>query len=50
MLGGAIHRGQASVAHGHPKFPAARAEIEDKFRECADVLSPMQIAKFLKDF
>ena len=33
MLGGAIHRGQASVAHGHPKFPAARADF---LRELAE--------------
>lgn len=51
MTGGSIRRAEASVARGHPKFPASRAEIEDKFRECTDgVLPPRQIAQFLKNF
>lgn len=51
MRGGTVHRGRAAVARGHPSLPASRAEIEEKFRQCADgALPARQIADFLNDF
>jgi len=49
MMNGIIHRGQASLARGHPSIPPSWAEIEDKLRQCADgILPARQIANLLK--
>jgi 2-methylcitrate dehydratase PrpD len=51
LRGGAAHRAHASIARGHPKKAATRADIEEKFRQCAaGVLSPRAVARFLTDF
>jgi 2-methylcitrate dehydratase PrpD len=51
LRGGAIHRASASIARGHPQKAATRADIEEKFRQCAaGVLSPRAVARFLKNF
>jgi len=43
--------GRDSVARGDPSRPASRADIEDKFRQCAgEILPSKQIAKFLQNF
>ncbi|MSP37938.1 MAG: MmgE/PrpD family protein [Deltaproteobacteria bacterium] len=48
---GAIYGARDRIARGHPARPAARADIEEKFRQCADgVLPPHAIEKFLKSF
>ncbi len=41
--------GQADVAIGHPLKPMSRAQLEDKFRECAEgVISPEQAARVIE--
>ena len=46
---GVKHRGRA--ASGHPNLPVSRADIEEKFRQCANgVLQADAIAKFLNNF
>jgi len=48
---GKVHRGEASIARGHPKLARSRAEIEDKFRQCAaGVLPGRRTEAFLKIF
>ncbi len=48
---GAKHRARASVARGHPQQPASRADIEEKFRQCAGgVLPQKKVGKFLENF
>lgn len=50
MKSGAVHRARASIARGHPSRPAARAEIEEKFRQsAADILPPASIERFLRN-
>jgi 2-methylcitrate dehydratase PrpD len=51
MKGGAVHRSRASIARGHPSLPATRAEIEEKFCQCAGgVLPAKAIDRFLRNF
>lgn len=51
MKDGAIHRGHADIARGHPALPTSRARIDEKFRHCANgVLPPKQIGRFLQHF
>jgi 2-methylcitrate dehydratase PrpD len=51
LKSGMIHRGQARLARGHPSLPLSRAEIEEKFCQCAEaVLSGRQYQRFLKTF
>ena len=51
MKDGAVHRGHAEIARGHPALPPSHAEIADKFRECASgVLAAKQIGRFLQQF
>ena len=51
LKGGTVHRSRASTARGHPRLPASRAEIEEKFRQCAaGILSPRNVSQFLKAF
>jgi 2-methylcitrate dehydratase PrpD len=51
LKSGIIHRGHARIARGHPKLSPSRAEIEDKFCQCAEaVLSRRQYKRFLKTF
>ncbi|HYA28519.1 MAG TPA: MmgE/PrpD family protein [Acidobacteriota bacterium] len=46
-----IYGARDRIARGHPARPASRAEIEEKFRQCAEkVLPPGQIQNFLKNF
>ncbi|HSK29634.1 MAG TPA: MmgE/PrpD family protein, partial [Candidatus Limnocylindria bacterium] len=48
---GTKHRARLAFARGHPKRPASRAEVEDKFRQCADGVLPLRtVAKFLSNF
>lgn len=50
-MGGGVHRARASVARGQPSRPATRADIEEKFRQCAvAALRQSAIEKFLRDF
>ena len=49
--GGKAYSGETSIARGHPKLAPSRAEIEDKFRQCAaGVIPARQSEGFLKDF
>ena len=51
MKDGAVHRGHGDIARGHPALPPARAEIAEKFRQCAnEVLATKQIESFLQNF
>jgi 2-methylcitrate dehydratase PrpD len=51
MKAGAVHRGRADIARGHPALPPSRAEIAEKFRQCGNgVLTPKQIERFLQKF
>ena len=51
LKSGAKCRGRAVIARGHPNLPASRAEIEEKFRQCADgVLSTRAVTGFLNNF
>jgi len=51
MKDGAVHRGHAEIARGHPALQPSHAEIADKFRECASgVLAAKQIGRFLQQF
>ena len=51
MRGGKLYSGEASIARGHPKLAPSRAEIEDKFRQCAARVIPARQAEaFLKHF
>jgi 2-methylcitrate dehydratase PrpD len=51
LRSGRIHSGSAAIARGHPRLPASRAEIEDKFRSCAAAVLPRaRIEKFLEQF
>lgn len=51
LKNGAKHRHRAAIARGHPNLPVSSAEIEEKFRQCADgVLPGSAVAKFLKHF
>jgi len=51
LKAGAKHRERAAIARGHPNLPASRAEIEEKFRQCADgVLPATAVRKFLSNF
>lgn len=51
LKSGAKHRDRAAIARGHPSLPASRAEIEEKFRQCADgVLPARAVSKFLSNF
>lgn len=48
LRSGRLYRRRAIMAKGHPKKPASRAEIEDKFRQCAEPrVSPAAIGKFI---
>jgi 2-methylcitrate dehydratase PrpD len=48
---GANYRDFAAIPRGHPNLPASRAEIEDKFRQCADGILPTRtVTKFLSNF
>jgi 2-methylcitrate dehydratase PrpD len=48
---GVIYGARDRIARGHPARPASRAEIEEKFRQCAtEVLPPKQIEHCLKNF
>jgi 2-methylcitrate dehydratase PrpD len=48
---GANYRDRAAIARGHPNLPVSRAEIEEKFRQCADgVLPTTAVTKFLSNF
>lgn len=48
---GVTFGGRDSVARGHPSRPASRADIEEKFRQCAaEILPAKQVAKFLQNF
>jgi 2-methylcitrate dehydratase PrpD len=48
---GVIYGARDRIARGHPTRPASRAEIEEKFHQCADgVLPTPSIAKFLENF
>jgi 2-methylcitrate dehydratase PrpD len=48
---GAVLRTRDSVARGHPARPASRADIEEKFYQCAArVLPANRIDRFLKNF
>jgi 2-methylcitrate dehydratase PrpD len=48
---GATYRVRTSIARGHPGRPASRAEIEEKFCQCASgVLPARAVDKFLNDF
>lgn len=50
LKSGAVFRGGAAIARGHPTRPATRADIEEKFRQCSDgVLAPTAAANFLKN-
>jgi 2-methylcitrate dehydratase PrpD len=51
LRSGRVHSGSAAIARGHPRLPASRAEIEDKFRSCASAVLPRaRIEKFLEQF
>jgi 2-methylcitrate dehydratase PrpD len=51
MRGGKVHRGEALIVRGHPKLAPSRAQIEDKFHQCAaGVLPARPTEAFLKDF
>ena len=51
MKDGTVHRGHADIARGHPALPTSRAEIDEKFRNCAEgLLTPKQLDKFLRHF
>jgi len=51
LKGGAIHRARGSISRGHPSLPASRAEIDEKFRQCAgNVLPARAVDKFLDNF
>ena len=51
MRGGNVYSGEAFIARGHPKLAPSRAQIEDKFRQCAaGVLPARQTEAFLKTF
>ncbi|MGH7855560.1 MAG: MmgE/PrpD family protein, partial [Candidatus Binatia bacterium] len=51
LKSGAKHRERVAIARGHPDLPASRAQIEEKFRQCADgVLPATAVRKFLSDF
>ena len=51
MKDGAVHRGHGEIARGHPALPPSRAEIAEKFCQCANgVLAPKQIERFLQNF
>jgi len=51
LRNGAEHRGRSAIARGHPNRPASRAEVEEKFRQCADgVMSVTAVARFLNNF
>ena len=48
---GIIHRARAAIARGHPGHPVSRAEIEEKFRQCAaGVLPARAVDRFLRNF
>jgi 2-methylcitrate dehydratase PrpD len=48
---GVIYGARDRIACGHPARPASRAEIEEKFHQCAaGVLPPRQIERCLKNF
>ncbi len=48
---GVIYGARDRIARGHPARPASRADIEEKFRQCAaGVLPPRQIEQCLKNF
>jgi 2-methylcitrate dehydratase PrpD len=51
MKDGTVHRGHADNARGHPALPTSRAEIDEKFRNCAEgPVTPKQLDKFLQHF
>lgn len=51
MRGGKVYLGEASIARGHPKLAPSRAEIEEKFCQCAARVIPARQAEaFLKGF
>jgi 2-methylcitrate dehydratase PrpD len=51
LKSGAKHRDRAAIARGHPSLPASRADIEEKFRQCANgVLPARAVSKFLSNF
>jgi 2-methylcitrate dehydratase PrpD len=51
LKSGAKHRDRATIARGHPTFSASPAEIEEKFRQCAEgVLPAGAVSKFLSNF
>ena len=51
LKSGAKHRDRVAVARGHPSLCASRAEIEEKFRQCAEgVLPAKAVSRFLSSF
>lgn len=51
LRSGRVHRGRAFIARGHPKLAPSRAQIEEKFRQCAAGVLPVRQAEaFLKTF
>ena len=51
LKSGAKHHDRAAIARGHPTLSASRAEIEEKFRQCADgVLPAKAVSRFLSTF
>jgi 2-methylcitrate dehydratase PrpD len=51
LKNGAKHHGHLAIARGHPHLPASRAEVEEKFRQCANgVLSASAVNMFLRHF
>ncbi len=51
LKSGAKHRDRAAIARGHPSLPASCAEIEEKFRQCADGALPARaVSNFLNNF
>jgi 2-methylcitrate dehydratase PrpD len=51
LKSGVKHRDRAAIARGHPSLSASRAEIEEKFRQCADDILPAKaVSRFLSKF
>nr|ALS90918.1 MmgE/PrpD family [uncultured bacterium] len=51
LTGGQRLCGDAAMARGHPKLPASREDVENKFRQCAEgTLSARATGRFLENF
>jgi 2-methylcitrate dehydratase PrpD len=51
LKNGAKHRDRAAIARGHPTRSASPADIEEKFRQCAEGILPARaVNKFLSNF